>query len=288
MTPEAAIHTAMPSAATIPTISSAVLGFFRSVVRRYFRREFHAVRINGADRVRHLTGPVIVYANHSSWWDPMICFLLGAELMPERRHFAPMDAAALDRYRILKRIGVFPVDLASPRGAVQFLRTGEAALRSPGGTVWITPQGRFADARERPLVFKPGLAALAGRLEECAVVPLAIEYTFWNERKPEVLMQIGEPEIVHHGETEDLESRLQRALESAMEQLRTSALQRDPVAFDRVLVHGSAGTGGFYAFGQRVRALMTRQRYQAEHTVTAPRAKMGADGGSAPGKERTQ
>ena len=256
----------MPSAATIPTISAPVLRFFRSVVRRYFRREFHAVHINGAARTRHLAGPVIVYANHSSWWDPMICFLLGAELMPERRHFAPMDAAALNRYRILKRIGVFPVDLTSPRGAVQFLRTGEAALRSPDGTVWITPQGRFADARERPLVFKPGLAALAARAGQCTVVPLAIEYTFWNERKPEVLMQIGEPVFVDSDKSGDLEARLQHALETAMDQLRSCALERDPAAFERVLVHGAAGTGGFYALGQRIRALLTRRPYQPEHS----------------------
>ncbi len=173
----------MPDAAIdrrddVPAISSPLLALFRHIVRRYFRSHFHSVRLSGAHHLSSVSGPLILYANHSSWWDPMIAYLLAAELLPHRKHYAPMDAAALTRYGVLRRLGVFPVEMRTPRGAAQFLRTGRSILRS-GAVLWVTPQGQFADPRERPLLFKPGLAALAARLSECTLVPLAIEYTFW-------------------------------------------------------------------------------------------------------------
>ena len=95
--------------AAVPRISAFTLWFFRRTVRGYFRRHFRAVRLSGGERFQHDGTPLIVYANHSSWWDPMVCVQLGASAMPERKHFAPMDADSLDRYAILKRIGIFPL-----------------------------------------------------------------------------------------------------------------------------------------------------------------------------------
>ncbi len=256
----------------VPAISKPVLGFFRGIAHRYFRRQFHAVWLRGQHHFLALssrdTGPLIVYANHSSWWDPMVSVLL-AEQMPARGHFAPMDAASLDRYRILKRIGIFPIEPNSTRGAVHFLRMGETILRS-GGALWVTPQGNFADPRERPLVFKPGLAALAVRTAPCTLLPLAIEYPFWNERLPECLLSFGNPIQIAAGETAPaVQDRARAALESAMDSLKDAALRRHAAGFSR-LARGTIGPGGFYALGHRLKALLLRTPYRAEHTPAAP------------------
>ena len=256
--------------ARIPSISRPLLAFFRCIVRRNFRRAFHAVRIQGLSHLRELDGPLIVYANHSSWWDPMTAFLLSEKLMRSRRHYAPMDADALKRYKLLSWIGIFPVEVNSGRGAVRFLRVGEAILRS-GGVLWVTPQGRFVDVRERPITFKPGMAALAARVPGCAVLPMAIEYIFWNERTPEALLCFGEPVRVIAGErTEELEVRLVAALEKVMAEMQVRAGSRDARQFERVLVRGRAGVGGFYGFGKRVTALVTGRPYLAEHSQPIP------------------
>ena len=251
-----------------PHISQPVLGFFRRIVRGYFSRHFRAVRVSDAFRVTNLgAGPLIVYANHSSWWDPMVLTLLAARYMPQRAHYAPMDSSALARYGILRHVGVFGVEMRTARGAAQFLRTGLSVLAA-GGVLWVTPQGRFADARERPLVFKPGLAALASRVKQgCTVLPLAIEYPFWDERLPETLLHFGEPVYVHGESAEQVESALRTALERSMETLATKAIARDPAAFE-VLQHGKVGTGGFYQLGQRLLARLRGRPFQAEHTAT--------------------
>jgi 1-acyl-sn-glycerol-3-phosphate acyltransferase len=253
-------------ASVVPEISDVTLRFFTRIVRSYFRKHFRAVLVQHAEGLRDASGPLIVYANHSSWWDPMVSVLLAQTSLPGRKHFAPMDAEPLKRYPILRKVGIFPVELATARGAVQFLRTSEAVLAS-GGVLWVTPQGRFADVRERPLAFRNGLAALVARLPEVTVLPLAIEYTFWNERLPETLMHFAPGLRVRAGASTDIATReLEEALEAAMNMLREVSLKRDPSLFE-VLLEGRRGTGGFYALGKRLRALVGGKGFQEDHSA---------------------
>ena len=250
-----------------PHISRFVLWFFRGIVRGYFRRHFSGVRLSRASNLEGFAAErLIVYANHSSWWDPMVLVLLAAKLMPRRDHFAPMDAAALERYGIFKKIGVFGVEMKTARGAAQFLRTGHKIVES-SGVLWVTPQGRFADSRERPLGFKPGLAALAAKMDGgCTVLPLAIEYVFWDERLPETLLHFGDPVRVNGQSVDEVQALLEAALLKTMEALKTEAMARNPAAFS--LVHsGTVGTGGFYEVGQRLLAAVRRRGFQPEHTA---------------------
>ena len=249
----------------VPPISGLTLRLFTRVVRPYFRRHFRSVMVQHADRFFAPRGPLIVYANHSSWWDPMLSILLAQMLMPGCRHYAPMDAEALMRYPILRRIGIFPVEMTTARGAAQFLRTGGAILRE-GGVLWITPQGRFADARAWPLAFKPGLAALALRVPEAAILPLAIEYTFWDERLPEALLHVAPAVTLEvRSTTESATKELEEALAAAMLELQKASITRDPHEF-QALLQGSRGTGGFYAFGRKLRAALGGKKIQQDHT----------------------
>ena len=248
----------------VPPISAWTLRLFRAVVRRYFRRHFRAVMALHDERLAHASGPLIVYANHSSWWDPMVCFLLASVLLPQRRHYAPMDAAALARYPILRRLGMFPVEMNGARGAAQFLRTSQAILES-GGVLWMTPQGRFADVRE-PLVFKPGLGALALRIPGATLLPLGIEYTFWDERLPEALLHFGDPLLLDaNTSVEQATRQLEGALSEAMRTLQAASMTREASAF-RVLLTGGRGTGGIYALVRRARGIFTGSSAQVDHT----------------------
>jgi 1-acyl-sn-glycerol-3-phosphate acyltransferase len=253
------------NAREIPPISAVTMRFFQRVVRAYFRRHFRSVMVQHAERLAEIKGPLIVYANHSSWWDPMVSILLAQTLLPERKHYAPMDALALARYPILRKLGIFPVEMGSPRGAAQFLRTSRAILAA-GGVVWITPQGRFADPREAALAFKPGLGALASRSPEAMLLPLAIEYTFWDERLPETLLRFGNAVKIEAGESsERATSRLEAELAEVMEDLKFAAMARDSGAF-RVLLSGARGAGGFYGLGRRLWALAARKPMSMDHT----------------------
>lgn len=218
-----------------PAISHSTLTFFRLITRVWFKLHFDQVlTLNTKPLSDAADTPILIYGNHSSWWDPMIAVLLAAKLAPTRNHYAPMDAASLAHNRLLARIGIFPVDLHSPRGARQFLQTS-TAIAQQNGVLWVTPQGRFADTRELPLAFKPGLAALAGRLPACTLLPLATEYTHWNERLPVAFAHFGQP-IVLNRQTKNAATTevLEAALTQTMDELKTQVTTRNAENFTRL------------------------------------------------------
>lgn len=255
------------SNAALPHISPFTLRFFRHIVRSYFRRHFRAVQVQGAEHLANVReGPLIVYGNHVSWWDPMLITLFAHKLLPQRRHYAPMLAVPLKRYAILRKIGIFPVELGSRRGAVVFGQTAGAILAS-GGVLWITPQARFADVRERPLAFKSGLAQLVKAAPHVRLVPMAVEYTFWSERLPEALVRIGpEFKVDASEDATAITQHLESTLETLMDELKQASMTRDPQLFTTVL-EGRRGTGGFYALGKRIRALVTGKSFQEDHSA---------------------
>lgn len=238
-------------------------------LRGYFARGFDAVRVaREGPPPDDASGPLLVYANHPSWWDPIHFLLLARETLPERRMFGPFDAAALGQYGFFRRIGGFGIDPSTRRGAADFLRTSRAILATEGTTLWITAQGEFADPRSRPVELRPGVAHLVRRLgEDARVVPLAVEYPFWNERRPEALSYFGRPVDLGAGRersAEEWNEHLAARLEEAMDALGVVARRRDPGDF-RTLVLGRTGVGGVYDFWRRLVATLRGERFRASH-----------------------
>lgn len=255
-----------------PRVSPLLLSLFSRYAQSYLARHFHTVRLSRAgfpDRTLARGRPVIVYLNHPSWWDPLVGMLLALKLFPDRRHFSPIDAAALVRYKFFERLGFFGIEPGSARGARRFLAVAQETLSGPqagDASLWITAGGRFADPRERPVRLQAGLGHLASRLRDGIVFPLALEYPFWEERFPEALARFGEP--VSLGDTgltrEDWTAVLEENLAAAQDALAAEALTRDPARFE-ILLGGNAGVGGVYDAWRRLRSVVRGERFQPEH-----------------------
>ncbi len=250
--------------------SRALLRFFDIYLRIFFRRHFHGLRLAGAEHWQRTPGPRLVCLNHPSWWDPLFSIALSRYLQPELDHYAPMDEIAFARYGVLRKLGLFPVEQGTARGAAQFLRTATYVLADPGSVLWVTPQGGFTDVRTRPLIFRAGLDALLRRSPQVTVFPLALEYTFWDERLPEALAMLGQPLLFTRGQLAGATGEARAgeqvagALAASADALAGLAARRDPSLFRSVLA-GAAGTGGIYGGWQRLRALARGQRFDAEH-----------------------
>jgi 1-acyl-sn-glycerol-3-phosphate acyltransferase len=248
--------------------SPRLVAIFVAWLEGYFRRSFDGVRLARAGAQPSVAdGPLIVYANHPSWWDPIHFLLIAPHAVPGRRLYGPMDATALDRYRFFKRIGVFGIDPRTRRGAAEFLRTGRAVLAAPGASLWVTAQGEFCDPRQRPVGLQQGVARLASELGRGTVLPLAVEYPFWNERLPEALSRFGEPiDVVAHAgaSTAEWAGLLEQRLEATMAALAEDAAARDPDRF-HTLVLGRAGVGGLYDRWRRLAAAFAGRRFDPAH-----------------------
>lgn len=251
----------LAEAAGIPRASPLWVRLFTRYSQRYVARHFHSVRLSGPEPLVPAKLPVVIYLNHGSWWDPLVCLVLAGLYFKNRPVAAPIDAAALQRYRFLGRLGFFGV-----RGGAGFLRHSLAILSRPEGMLWLTPEGRFTDARSRPLAFKPGLGHLASRLEQAVFLPLAIEYTFWTERTPEILVRFGDPILSdgHPWTPAEWSAYLERNLTSTMNTLARESIARNAASF-RMLLTGRSGVGLVYDSWRAVRAWLRGESFSREH-----------------------
>ncbi|MGI8437920.1 MAG: lysophospholipid acyltransferase family protein [Chthoniobacterales bacterium] len=254
---------------TPPQISPRLLRFFGHYAASYLARHFHSLRLlkNSAPPVCEGM-PLVVYLNHSSWWDPLVSLLLARRFFPPRQSFGPIDAAALGRYRFFERLGFFGVETGSRAGAENFLATATAILRSEKNALWITPQGEFADFHARPVQLMSGLSHLTKHVERAAFLPLAIQYVFWEERLPEILLGFGEP-IIFRTEarmtTTDATQLFASALAAVQDHLADASARRDSDEW-RIVLEGRAGVNAFYDLWRQTRARLRGEKFDPSHS----------------------
>ena len=255
---------------TLPRISPLLLRWFTWYCRGYIRRHFHSLRVSRAGLPPATDGlPLVIYTNHASWWDPLVGLVIKETFFADRTLYTPIDAAMLARYQMFAKLGFFGVEQHDRRGAVQFLRTSESILQSPQHLLAITPQSRFADVRERPVRFQPGLGHLAKRVERAVFLPMASEFVFWEERLPEILVHFGEPVEVRREDasafTHDYWTDLfEQKLEATQDALSIEAQRRNASEFKTLLL-GGAGQGGVYDLWRSLQAKLRGKTFSNEH-----------------------
>ena len=268
LTPPPASTKPVDPASGPPAPSRSFLWCFQRFLEKYLPRNFHTLALlDGCAQDVAPDEPLIIALNHPSWWDPMLGLFLAENCFSGRTFYAPIDAAALENYGMFRQLGFYGVRLDTPAGARDFLRDSRAILARPGGSVWITPQGHFADPRERTQL-QPGLGHLLASMDHGTVLPLAAEYPFWEERLPEALAKFGPPiRIADHaglskaGWTELLTAELQQA----QDELAAASIARDTERFVPVL-RGRADVGGFYDLARRLRSWMRLRRFDPAHS----------------------
>ncbi len=251
-----------------PPISRRLLKFFGGYAESYLRRHFHTARLlaNSAP-VNDTDLPLVIYLNHSSWWDPLVCLLLARKFFPRRDCYAPIDAAALRRYRFFRRLGFFGVE-SSPAGVKTFLETATAILRSEKSALWITPQGKFADFHARPVRLERGLSHLTRHVTRAAFISLAIQYVYWEERLPEILIAFGDPVVFEASQAlgaADTTHLFESALTSVQDHLAKASARRRTEDW-RPIVEGRAGVNVFYDAWRKARAIFRGEKFNSAHS----------------------
>jgi 1-acyl-sn-glycerol-3-phosphate acyltransferase len=250
----------------VSAISHSLRKGFGWYGRHFIARHFHGLRLlKSAPPPPDQGQPMVFFCNHPSWWDPMVALHLAQTLYPQQAAYGPMAAETLRKYPFLGRLGFFPVQRESARGARRFLEQAAIILGRPNHALWLTPQGRFTDVRQRPVRFAAGLGHLAVQHKEVMFVPVAIEYAWWHERGAEILVAFGSSVdfskargSAEHGHG------CEAALESLQDRLATASMQRDAAAFE-LLIAGGAGVGGVYDLWRRVCAWLRGSHFDPRH-----------------------
>ena len=111
----------------------------------------------------------------------------------------------------------------------------------------------------------PGIAHLARRVPGAIILPLAVEYTFWNESKPEALVRFGAPiDAGPQRSVAEWTPTWNTPWRRRWTTLAADSISRQPGRF-RTLLRGGAGVGGIYDLYRRSRAWVAGRRFDPRH-----------------------
>ncbi len=138
--------------------------------------------------------PVVLCANHVSFWDGFLLREVQRRFLPWR----PFHAVMLERelalrpwLRILGATGVTPGSVSDTR---HMLRTLTALGRSSEGAVLAYfPQGCIRPGSPSPLGFRRGVAAVARVLAPAVVVPVGLQILPGRAARMDAFVSLGEP-----------------------------------------------------------------------------------------------
>ena len=233
----------------IPASKNGIIELlFAGMNRRMLKRHFHALHLLGRERFEKLDRslPVIVYGNHSCWWDGLIEFFLAREVLG-MDSFLMMDEQQMSRYSFFRWIGAFSVNRSSGRAMITSIEYAANLFDRPNRLLWIYPQGDMQPNDFRPIRFHSGIGSIVDRLSRVQLMPLAHRYEFLMEQRPEAFVSLGEPILVTRVEQRKaLLVQLEESLTRLLNDLRcriAAGTQREE--FDCVL-HGQRSTNVRY------------------------------------------
>ncbi len=211
--------------------------------------------------------PLVVYANHASWWDPIVAMMLQQAYFSNRTFYAPIDTVALEKYQIMAKLGFYGVRMESFDGASSFLKMTKAILDIKKVAVWITPEGRFADVRDHSLPLMPGLSHLAAKVPGVRFLPVAFEYGFWDDSFPQIFVRFGESMEASEARTKgDWNALLSGRLRQTQTELARSVMLREPAGF-RYLIESRPVRLGFYDYCRSWAARLRGKPFDPRHSI---------------------
>jgi hypothetical protein len=151
-----------------------------------------------------------------------------------------MDVEQLRKFGFFRRLGLFGVDPSDARSysaMVAYVLERFASESRP--TLWITPQGSFADVRE-PVRMRPGAAAIAARTPRVRVLSVAMEYGFWLDQKPELFVRAAVVSPPASPSTPHWHGAMEAAMNANAGELSRLVIARDASSFAPLLGAGDA------------------------------------------------
>lgn len=170
-----------------------IFGWF---LRRRIRKHFSCVRVSGLHHLEAAQGSVLLFSNHSAWWDSMWLFDVVEQTL-RRDGYCLMDERSLKALPVLGWIGGFGVRLKDKADGELVTAYAASLLNEPTSRrqrlVALFPQGRETPVTVRPVSFKPGLERIAAQAPNALLIPMAIRYEHGREEKPYALLSFGAP-----------------------------------------------------------------------------------------------
>ena len=226
-----------------------------ALIRHKLHGGLHQIYAQGIDPLRAALdaepGGTLFLANHSCWWDLFLVHFLNESIPVDG--YGMMEHFNMVRFGFFRRIGAFSVDRTDPASVRASLDYAAGLLRAPRSGVWVFPQGKIVPNDARPLVFQPGIRALARCAGRVRVVPVAFRYEFWQDERPEALVRFGTPAWVDRADLPTLIPTWEARLTAEVDALRADALTQDAARFAPLMQGRRSASEGYARLRARFR-----------------------------------
>ena len=207
--------------------------------RNLIKRRFASLNISNLDVLQSFNHefPLIIYANHSSWWDGLVAFQVSRTA--RLNSYVMMEEKHLKRFFLFRLLGAFSVVRENPREALKTIEYAAGLLtENSDKTLWIFPQGEILPNDRRPVIFYHGFSRIIAKTDKCFVLPLAIRYEFQGEYKPEIFVNIGNAEFIKPDENFNIKKRTKFFAENltvVLDELKSDILNKNLAEYRKIV-----------------------------------------------------
>lgn len=156
------------------------------------QNRFYAFRYKGDEGVLEKGVPTIIYAPHCNWWDGIVLYNITHRIFHKEIRLMVEE---LNRFPLLRRGGAYSVCKKSPQSAMKALQYSVDIVGDLKNILCIFPQGIIRPPHYRPIEFQTGLAYIAQKAAKkfgkINLVPISIDYCFFRDNRPEVVVDFG-------------------------------------------------------------------------------------------------
>ncbi len=138
--------------------------------------------------------PVLIIANHCSWWDGFFLAKLQRQMAPNGMLFTVMLESELCKYPLFRRLGAVGIDPDNPVSVAHCFNELKRLSQSGEKSIFVAyfPQGEICPQLELPLNFKPGLELLSKILGPVQILPVALGIEPLKAAKPAAFILVGD------------------------------------------------------------------------------------------------
>jgi 1-acyl-sn-glycerol-3-phosphate acyltransferase len=163
--------------------------FFRFYAGWIIHRHFGLVKLNNEFDDRGL--PVLLLANHVSWWDGFFAMYLNVNVLRRKFHFMMLEEQ-LRKFSFFNQTGGYSIRKKS-RAAVESVKYTTELLRDPGNMVLLFPQGKIESIYKTSFQFESGIGRIIDKTDnEIHVLFMANLIDYFSNRKPGLYIYVSE------------------------------------------------------------------------------------------------
>ncbi len=160
---------------------------FKALTRYLLKRNFNSTHIEGefADAGK----PVLVIANHVSWWDGFWLIHLNLKILHRKFHFMMLEDQ-LKKHWYFRYTGGYSVKKRS-RSIVESINYTTELLQNSQNMVFMFPQGEINSLYNNSMQFEKGIQRIIEQSpEEVQVLFVANMVDYFSNPKPNLCMYI--------------------------------------------------------------------------------------------------